>query len=203
MTYKTFTQTLISQKVLKLNNSSSFSTIPGTVKAVPESFIGTSQKSKIRVIGIDPGLANTGWGIVDFVDSRYRLVDYGVIETNKNSNHGERLLEIYTRIQCVIQEYKPTIAGMESLFFAKNVTSALTVSEARGVLILCFAQNCIQLQEFTPNDIKKSVTGTAKADKALVQKYVALLLGLKTPPKPDHAADAIAAAISRIHSTNF
>ncbi len=203
MTFKTFIQILIFQKVLKLNNSNSFSSIPGTVKAVPESFIDTSKKSRVRVLGIDPGLANTGWGVVDFLDSRYKLIDYGVIETKKENTHGERLLEIYNRMQSVVNEFKPDVAGMESLFFSKNVTSALAVAESRGVLILCLAQNCIDLKEFTPNDIKKSVTGTASANKELVQKYVSLLLGLQIPPKPDHAADAIAAAITRIHSSNL
>ncbi len=173
------------------------------MKAVPSSFTDIHKKKSLRVLGIDPGLANTGWGIVDFVDSRYKLVDYGVIETKKTSNHGERLLEIYNRMNCVVAEFKPNIAGMENLFFSKNVSSALAVAEARGVLILCLAQNCIDLLEFTPNDIKKSVTGTASADKALVQKYVSLLLGLKEIPKPDHAADAIAAAITRIHNQNI
>ncbi len=188
---------------MKLNNQSSFSSIPGTVKAVPLSFSDTSRKKPIRVLGIDPGLANTGWGVVDFLDSRYRLIDYGVIETKKTQSHGERLLEIYTRMNCIIQEFKPTIAGMETLFFSKNVTSAMGVAESRGVLILCLTQNTIDLLEFTPNDIKKSVTGTASADKALVQKYVTILLGLKEVPKPDHAADAIAAAITRIHTKNI
>ncbi len=203
MTYKMCTQTSIYLKGLKLNNKNLFSSIPGTVKAVPDSFIGNTQKSTIRVLGIDPGLANTGWGIVDFSQNRYRLVEYGVIETKKEAIHGERLLEIYNRINCVIAEFKPNLAGMENLFFSKNVSSAMGVAESRGVLILCLTQNCIDLKEFSPNDIKKSVTGTASADKALVQKYVSLLLGLQTPPKPDHAADAIAAAITRIHSSNL
>ncbi len=203
MTFKTFTQILIFQKVLKLNNSNTFISIPGTVKAVPSSFTGTTKNKVIRVLGIDPGLANTGWGIVDYSQNRYRLVDYGVIETKKDTKHEQRLLEIYNRMICVISEFKPNIAGMENLFFSKNVTSAMAVAESRGVLMLCLTQNCVDLQEFTPNDIKKSVTGTASADKALVQKYVALLLGLQTPPKPDHAADAIAAAITRIHSINI
>ncbi len=173
------------------------------MKAVPESYIDTPSKSAVRVLGIDPGLANTGWAIVDYFQNRYRLIDYGVIETKKDSTHGERLLEIYNRITSVISEFKPTIAGMETLFFSRNVTSALGVAESRGVLILSLTQHDINLKEFSPNDIKKSVTGIATADKALVQKYVALLLGLKSIPKPDHAADAIAAAITRIHSSNL
>ncbi len=201
--FKTYILISIFLKDSTLSKKNSFSSIPGTVKAVPESFIDKSSKPIIRVLGIDPGLANTGWGIVDFSQNRYRLVEYGVIETKKGSSHGERLLEIYNRINCVIQDFKPSFAGMENLFFSKNVSSAMGVAESRGVLILCLTQNCIDLVEYTPNDIKKSVTGTASADKALVQKYVALLLGLQETPKPDHAADAIAAAITRIHTSHF
>ena len=187
---------------MKHNSQKDFRSIPGTVSAVPLSYNNTQQKT-IRVLGIDPGLANTGWGIVDFSQNRYKLVDYGVIETNKEQSHGERLLEIYNRMVCIIQEFNPTQAGMENLFFARNVTSAMGVSESRGVLILCLTQHAINLQEYTPNAIKQSVTGTASANKELVQKYVKLLLGLNETPKPDHAADAIAAAITHINSTRF
>lgn len=166
------------------------------------SFKGTHQKTT-RVLGIDPGLANTGWAIVDYSQNRYKLIDYGVIETTKDQEHGQRLLEIYNRIVCVINEFNPTQAGMEDLFFAKNVTSAMGVSEARGVLTLCLTQHAIHLKQYTPNAIKQSVCGTANANKELVQKYVKLLLGLKETPKPDHAADAIAAAITHINSSSF
>lgn len=161
-----------------------------------------TQKTHIkRILGIDPGLASTGWGIIDVIGNRYRLVKYGVIETSSEANHGERLLEIYNRLQIVINEFKPTEAGMETLYFAKNVTSALCVAEARGVVTLCLSQNCVKLGEYTPKTIKQSVTGTANADKKLVQQYVKLLLGLEVEPKPDHAADALAAAITHIHSS--
>lgn len=203
MTYKMYTATSTFQMILTLNNSNSFSPIPGTVTTVPDSISNQKYRNICRVLGIDPGLASTGWGIVDFASSRYRLVAYGVIETEKNAPHGERLLAIYNRIYAVVNEYKPTLAGMESLFFSKNVTSAMGVSEARGVLSLCLAQNCVPLEDYTPNAIKQSVTGTGKADKALVQNYVKLLLGLSDVPKPDHAADALAAAITCIHSVKF
>lgn len=203
MTCKTSIATWIFLTILTQNSSNPFLPIPGTVSTVPDSIIAQKQKNVCRVLGIDPGLASTGWGIVDFASSRYRLVAYGVIETEKTSSHGERLLAIYNRISAVVNEYKPSIAGMETLFFSKNVTSAMGVSEARGVLILCLAQNCVPLEQYTPNAIKQSVTGTAKADKDLVQNYVKLLLGLADVPKPDHASDAIATAITCIHSVNF
>jgi len=156
--------------------------------------------SKVRrVIGIDPGLASTGYGIVDYCNSRIRLVTYGVIETAAGQVHGERLLAIYNKLSAVIEEYKPSEAGMETLYFARNVSSALSVAEARGTVTLCLAQRCLLLGEYTPNQIKQAVTGTAAADKKLVEKYVKLLLGLETEPKPDHAADALAGAITHLH----
>ena len=129
------------------------------------------------------------------------MVSYGCITTKAESPHGERLLEIYNRLLAVINEFKPDEAGMETLYFARNVSSAMGVAEARGVVTLCLAQNCIPLGEYTPNQIKQAVTGTASADKELVERYVKILLGLKTAPHPDHAADALAGAITHIHNS--
>lgn len=158
----------------------------------------TSNKVR-RVIGIDPGLANTGFGIVDFYNGRYKLVSYGCISTGADEPHGQRLLKIYNNLSAVINEFRPTEAGMETLYFAKNVSSAMGVAEARGVVTLLLQQNCIRLGEYTPNQIKKAVTGNTTADKEIVQSYVKLLLGLETVPKPDHAADALAGAITHLN----
>lgn len=155
------------------------------------------------ILGIDPGLASTGWGVIDSDGTRFRLISYGCIETDSKQNHSLRLLEIYNKILAVINEFKPDQASMETLYFAKNVTSALGVSEARGVVSLCLAQNAIPLTEYSPNTIKQSVSGTATADKSLVQRCVKMLLGLQEIPKPDHAADAIAAAITHVNSTGL
>ena len=155
------------------------------------------------ILGIDPGLASTGWGVIDSDGTRFRLISYGCIETDSKQNHSLRLLEIYNKILAVINEFKPDQASMETLYFAKNVTSALGVSEARGVVSLCLAQNAIPLTEYSPNTIKQSVSGTATADKSLVQQCVKMLLGLQEIPKPDHAADAIAAAITHVNSTGL
>lgn len=158
--------------------------------------------TKIRkVLGIDPGLASTGWGIIHVDGNRFKYIAHGVIETDSKEKHQQRLLKIYTNLTNVILEYKPTEAGMETLYFAKNVTSALSVAEARGVVTLCLAQNVISLGEYTPLTIKQCVVGSAKAQKKHVQEYVKLLLGLSTIPKPDHAADALAAAITHVHSS--
>lgn len=155
-----------------------------------------------RVLGIDPGLANTGFGVVDFYEGKYRMVSYGCITTKADEPLGQRLLKISSHIQKVIDEFSPSEAGMEELFFAKNVTSAIAVAEAKGVCTLVLAQNCIPLTEYKPNQIKQAVTGMVKAEKDLVQRYVKLLLGLEKEPKPDHAADALAAAITHIHYSN-
>ena len=153
-----------------------------------------------RVLGIDPGLASTGFGIVDFCSNRYRLVHYGVISTAAGEPPGHRLLKISSRLTAIVEEFRPTEAAMETLYFAKNVSSAMTVAEARGVATLCLAQHCIPLGEYTPNIIKQSVTGVGSSGKAAVQEFVRLLLGMETVPKPDHAADALAAAITHINS---
>ena len=175
-----------------------FSALPGNEKVDDSQKKGTARRVR-RVLGIDPGLANTGFGVVDFCDGRYRMVSYGCITTKSDQPHGERLLTIYSRLCAVIDEFQPDEAGMETLYFARNVTSAMGVAEARGVVTLCLAQHNIPLGEYQPNQIKQAVTGTASADKELVERYVKILLGLKTEPKPDHAADALAGAITHLH----
>lgn len=155
-----------------------------------------------RVIGIDPGLAHTGFGVIDANGNNIRLVAYGVIETPSTEEHGTRLLAIYNRIVAVIQEFRPCQAAMEELYFARNVSSAMSVAEAKGVVTMCLAQNALPLCMYRPNQIKYAVTGTKTADKKTVEQYVKILLNLETEPKPDHAADALAAAITHVFSTN-
>jgi crossover junction endodeoxyribonuclease RuvC len=158
-------------------------------------------KKTKRVIGIDPGLASTGFGVVDSSGGKIALVSYGVIETTADEEHSIRLLAIYNRLLAVIEEFKPDEAEMETLYFARNVTSALAVAEAKGVVTLCLAQHDIPLFMYTPNQIKSAVTGTSSADKETVEQYVKILLNLETEPKPDHAADALAGAITHLHTT--
>jgi len=174
---------------------SSLRTFPGTKSAC-----AAAKKEIRRVLGIDPGLASTGWAIVDYEQSRYRLVQYGVIETKSTDCYGSRLEFIYDSFKSIIDLYKPAEAGMETLYFAKNVSSAMAVAEARGVITLCLSKNCILLGEYTPLVIKQSITGHAKAEKSLVQKYLQMLLGLSSAIKPDHASDAVGAAITHINS---
>ena len=190
-----------------INENLAFTTLPGSIKSDDNEASGAKSlnpaKSNIRrVIGIDPGLANTGFGVVDFYNGRYRMVSYGCITTPSDLPHGQRLMIIYNRLCAIIDEFKPTEAGMETLYFAKNAKSAMGVSEARGVVTLCLAQHCIELGEYRPVQIKQAVTGSQAADKELVERYVQIILGLETLPKPDHAADALAGAITHLHYSN-
>lgn len=153
--------------------------------------------SKLRIIGIDPGLQNTGFGVIDYKNNHYDLVAYGAITTKAGDPLGTRLLTIYNRLYAILDKYQPEAAGIERLFFARNVTSAISVSQAQGVVELCFAQMNIPLTEYTPNQIKQSVTGVANSDKELVQQCVKMLLKMEVTPNPNHAADALAAAITR------
>lgn len=154
----------------------------------------------MRVMGIDPGLANTGFGIIDSHHGKMSPAGYGVIETDSGLSHEMRLLALYIRLCDVIKEFKPDYAEMETLYFARNTSSAMAVAEAKGVITLCLAQAGIPVFFYTPNQIKYSVTGTKTADKSTVQNCVKLLLGLKETPSPDHAADALAGAITCINS---
>jgi len=156
---------------------------------------------KRRVLGIDPGLAHTGFGIIDSLGTSMRLVGYGVIETSADEDHSLRLLSIYNRMLAIIDEFRPTEAEMETLYFSRNTSSALAVAEAKGIVTLCLAQQNIPLAMYTPNQIKATVTGTSSADKETVERHVQLLLNMKVPPQPDHAADALAGAITHLHST--
>ena len=151
------------------------------------------------VIGIDPGLASLGYGVVSESNGQLHHLAHGCISTSPRTPSGERLLQIYEALKALIETYGPSCGGVEDLYFFRNVTSALPVAEARGIIKLVFAQAGVPLAEFTPNAIKKAVTGSARADKLQVQEMVRFLLGLDKTPSPDHAADALAAAICRIN----
>lgn len=155
--------------------------------------------SRERVLGIDPGTAIVGWGIVEGEGQDLRLLEYGVLRTPAHMPLPERVLLIYEGIRELLETHKPHGVGVEQLFFARNVTTALPVAHARGVILLALQQAGIPLQEFTPMEIKQAVTGYGKADKQQMQQMVRLLLGLETIPRPDDAADAVAVAICYHH----
>lgn len=149
----------------------------------------------MRIIGIDPGTGILGFGIIDVVKGKPQLVDGGVIRTPVKEDDAVRLQTIYDELTGIIKQTKPDEMAVEKLFFAQNVTTAMTVAQARGVVLLAAMQANLKIAEYTPLQIKQAITGYGKADKKQIQEMVRVLLGLKEVPKPDDAADAIAAAI--------
>jgi crossover junction endodeoxyribonuclease RuvC len=153
-----------------------------------------------RIIGVDPGLASTGWGVVDCANGRLSYVAHGCIETRAGMPRGERLVFIHQSFLKILKKFLPSEAAMENLYFGKNITSAMSVAEARGVLLLALSARDLPVTELTPNAIKQAVVGVSRADKNQIQEMVRLLLGLPEIPKPDHAADALGAAICAGHT---
>lgn len=151
------------------------------------------------ILGIDPGLAHTGWGIIDAQEGRYRLVDHGVITTDSQDAPGRRLSRLYDEIRALLGERAPVEAGVESLYFAKNASSAIPVAQARGVVLLALERAGVPAEEYTPQAIKQAIVGQGRAEKSQVQELLRVLLGLSAIPEPDHAADALAAAICHVH----
>jgi len=149
----------------------------------------------MRIIGIDPGTGILGFGVIDAKAGKTKLVTAGVITTPAHTPLPDRLEEIYNGLTDIIAETKPEMMAIEKLFFARNVTTAMSVSHARGVAMLTGKQAKIPIEEYTPLQIKQTMTGYGKADKKQVQEMVRLQLGLKDVPKPDDCADALAAAI--------
>ncbi|MPN01218.1 Crossover junction endodeoxyribonuclease RuvC [bioreactor metagenome] len=149
----------------------------------------------MRILGIDPGYAILGYGVVDATGTKLCPVDYGVIETTPNEALPQRLNRLYDGVSALIKRFQPEQAVFEELFFYRNTTTALAVGAGRGVAILAGQQAGLPLYEYTPMQIKLAVTGDGHADKRAVQQMVKILLCLKSVPKPDDAADALAAAI--------
>jgi crossover junction endodeoxyribonuclease RuvC len=152
-----------------------------------------------RVLGIDPGLAVTGWGIIDSSGTRHTHIDHGTIATAAGDSPALRLQSLYRELSALMAAFKPQGMGIETLFFTKNISSAIPVAQARGVVLLAAAEHNLTVGEFSPVTIKQSVVGAGGAEKKQVQEMVRLLLGLKEIPKPDHSADALAAAITFLH----
>lgn len=147
-------------------------------------------------MGIDPGTGILGFGVIEVTGSKMKLVDAGVIRTPAHTPHDERLEEIFDGLTEIIAATKPDAFSIEKLFFTRNITTAMSVAEARGVAILVARKAGLVVSEYTPPQIKQTLTGYGKADKKQVQEMVRLQLGLKEVPKPDDCADALAAAIT-------
>lgn len=149
-----------------------------------------------RVLGIDPGYGRCGFAVIEGSGSRYACVTHGVITTSKDLPLEQRLLEIAIDVEAIIDLYKPSILVIEQLFFAKSTTTALKVSEARGVITMIAAKHRMQVIHVKPNEIKLALTGYGAADKQQMQEMVRIAFNLKTVPKPDDAADALAVALT-------
>lgn len=155
----------------------------------------------MRILGIDPGLAIVGYGIIDFDGNRMSPVDYGVITTPAKTSYATRIKQIYDAMEVLLNKYQVDQVAIEELFFNQNTTTAIDVAQARGAIVLSVINKEIELFEYTPLQVKQSVCGYGRADKKQVQEMVKRLLCLKQIPRPDDAADALAIAIGHC-STN-
>jgi crossover junction endodeoxyribonuclease RuvC len=155
------------------------------------------------VLGIDPGTAITGYGLVREENGQAVALAYGAITTSSDLSLPDRLKLLQRDLAAVIEQYQPDQSAVEQLFFNKNVRTALAVGHARGVILLTLAQASVPIYEYTPTAVKQAITGHGRADKAQVQQMVTLLLGLSTIPKPDDVADALAIAICHLHSARL
>lgn len=156
------------------------------------------------VLGIDPGIATTGYGLVKSNQAgEPELVAFGVISTEATGSTAKRLVELYNHLRALIQQYQPDECALEKLFFKKNIKTAMTVSEARGVIELCFSQAGYEPAQYTPNEVKQAVTSSGNATKSQVQEMVKFILHLDEIPKPDDAADALAIAICHLSHARY
>lgn len=155
------------------------------------------------VLGLDPGLAITGYGLVEGDDQKLVPVACGVIRTPAKTPIADRLVQLHTDLSRILTQYCPDVAAVEELFFSTNTRTAMIVGEARGVLLLTLAQAGLEVAEYTPLQIKQAITGYGRANKAQVQEMVRLLLNLRDVPRPDDAADALAVSICHHHSARM
>ena len=153
----------------------------------------------MRILGIDPGYAILGWGVLDVEGNRFKVVAYDSLLTDKDTPMPRRLQELYLGLREIIDKYQPQEASIEELYFNNNAKTAIMVGEARGMALLACAKSGIKISEYTPLQIKSSLTGYGRADKKQVQTMVKMILNLNEVPKPDDTADALAAAICHAH----
>lgn len=155
------------------------------------------------IFGIDPGIAIVGYGVIEYTGNKFRVIDYGAILTESSKTFPERLKEIYKKLNELLEKHKPDAVAIEELFFNKNVKTAITVGQARGVQVLAAVNKGIELYEYTPLQVKQGVVGYGRAEKRQVQEMIKLILNLNSIPKPDDVADALAVAVCHAHSGNF
>ncbi len=154
----------------------------------------------MRILGIDPGYAILGYGIIDMIGNRFKAIDYGAITTEAGMEMPDRLKVLYRSLMELIARYEPEVASVEELFFNTNAKTAILVGQARGVAVLACANSGVEIEEYTPLQIKQALVGYGRAEKTQVQQMVRTILNLKEIPKPDDAADALAAAVCHGHS---
>ena len=154
------------------------------------------------ILGIDPGYAIVGVGVINFDGNKFKVIDYFAITTKAGTPFEKRLKEIYDGVNEVIEKYKPTHMAIEELFFNDNAKTAIHVGQARGVIVLAGINNGLEIFEYTPLQVKQAVVGYGRADKAQVQQMTKALLNLNSVPKPDDVADALAIALCHAHSYN-
>lgn len=154
----------------------------------------------MRILGIDPGYAIVGWGVLDYIGNKFSVVDFGSIQTSADMDFNDRLLTIYDELDSIIKKTKPQYLSIEKIFYNSNAKTAINVSQARGVLLLCSIKNNLEIFEYTPLQVKQSVVGYGRAEKKQIQEMTKIILNLRQIPKPDDTADALAMAICHAHS---
>lgn len=154
----------------------------------------------MRILGIDPGYAIVGWGVLDYIGNKFSVVDFGSIQTSSDMDFNDRLLTIYDELDSIIKRTKPQYLSIEKIFYNSNAKTAINVSQARGVLLLCSIKNNLEIFEYTPLQVKQSVVGYGRAEKKQIQEMTKIILNLRQIPKPDDTADALAMAICHAHS---
>ncbi|ABZ84385.1 crossover junction endodeoxyribonuclease ruvc [Heliomicrobium modesticaldum Ice1] len=155
------------------------------------------------ILGIDPGTAICGYGLIEVQGNRLSALAYGAVRTPAHTSQASRLQTIFTDLEAIIATYRPTHVAVEELFFNRNVTTALTVGQARGVILLAAARAGLSVHEYKPSQVKQAVVGYGRAEKQQVQQMVRVLLALEEIPKPDDVADALAVAICCAHSLTW
>ncbi len=157
----------------------------------------------MRILGIDPGYATIGYGVIDTSGNKSKAVDYGVITTPKNENIAVRLAMIYDSMTEIINKFKPDEIAVEELFFVQNVTTGINVAHARGIILLASIHACGRIYEYTPLQIKQAMTGYGRAEKRQIQEMVKVYLHLQSIPRPDDAADALAIALTHAQTSRM
>lgn len=151
---------------------------------------------KTRLLGIDPGIGRTGYGLIETWEDNVQHVEHGCLETNKNDTRQDRILDLYTQFSQLLDHLKPDVAGVEHLYAGRNATTAIQVAEARGAILLSLAQRGIPSRAYAPASIKMTMTESGRATKYEVREVVMMQLGLEDPPQPDDASDALACALT-------